>query len=252
MPGKSDTAIEVDGPAVRGSVQQAVDALLAGRPAVRVLEAGAGKRTRLRLPTDAYVVGVDTDADAMAHNHRLDEAVVADLAGYAPPPASFDLVTCWYVLEHAADPAGLVDRLAGWTAPGGLVVLAVPHLRSPKALFTKLTPHRFHIWFRRRVLGYPNAGRPGYGPYPTTLRRAITPAALCRRLAAHGLRPVRQVYFEDAKQARLRHRLGLTGRRWRLACRLTRALSLGTLEPAGTEYAAVFQAAGARRSQPRR
>jgi SAM-dependent methyltransferase len=232
--------------AVRGALQETVDHLIAGRRGLRALEAGAGKRTRLRLPDDAYVVGVDTDAAAIARNTRLTERVIADLAEYAPPPASFDLVTCWYVLEHARDPAALLDRLASWTAPGGLLVLAVPHLRSPKALVTKLTPHWFHVWFRRRVLGFPNAGRPGFGPYPTTLRPAIAPDPLAYRLAAHGLAPVFQGYFEDAKQASLRRRVRLTGWRWRLACTLTRALSLGRLDAERTEYAAVFRRVPAR------
>ncbi|MPZ28579.1 MAG: methyltransferase domain-containing protein [Micromonosporaceae bacterium] len=244
MSGKSAT---VDGPAVREALQRTVDALLAGRRGVRALEAGAGKRTRFRLPPDAYVVGVDTDPEAIARNLRLDQRVVADLADYHPTGSGFDLVTCWYVLEHVPDPGGLLDRLAGWTAPGGLLVLAVPHLHSPKALVTKLTPHRFHVWFRRRVLGYRNAGRPGFGPYPTTLRRAIAPRPLTRRLAGHGLVPVSQVYFEDAKQARLRHRLRLTGWRWRAACTLTRVLSLGVLDAGRSEYAAVFQLAQVRR-----
>jgi SAM-dependent methyltransferase len=233
----------IDGPVVRGALQQAVDRLIHDRRGLRALEAGAGKRTRLRLPEDAYVVGVDTDHAAITHNDRLDERVVADLHDYAPPPASFDLVTCWYVLEHARDPAGLLDRLGSWTAPGGLLVLAVPHLRTPKALATKLTPHRFHVWFRRRVLGYPNAGRPGFGPYPTTLRGAIAPRRLTRRLAGHGLSPVCQLYFEDAKQAALRHRVRLTGWRWRLACALTRAVSLGALDAQRTEYAVVLERA---------
>jgi len=228
---------------VRDALQATVDRLIAGQRGLRALEAGAGKRTRLRLPEDAYVVGVDTDAAAIARNSRLTERVIADLAEYAPPPSGFDLVTCWYVLEHAEDPAGLLDRLASWTAPGGLLVLAVPHLHSPKAVVTKLTPHWFHVWFRRRVLGFPNAGRPGFGPYPTTLRRAIAPAPLARRLAAHGLAPIFEGYFEDTKQTSLRQRVRLTGRRWRLACALTRALSLGTLDARRTEYAAVFRRA---------
>jgi SAM-dependent methyltransferase len=230
---------------VRDAAQATVDRLTAGRRELRVLEAGAGKRTRLRLPADAYVVGVDTDAAAIARNDRLTVRVVADLAEYAPPPASFDLVTCWYVLEHAHDPAGLLDRLARWTAPGGLLVLAVPHLRSPKALVTKLTPHRFHVWFRRQVLGFPNAGRPGFGPYPTTLRPATAPRRMTGRLAAHGLVPVFERYFEDTKQATLRRRVRLTGWRWRLACALTRAASLGALDAARTEYVAVFRRAPA-------
>ena len=230
-----------DRPAVREALQRAVESLLAGRRGLRALEAGAGKRTRLRLPDDAYVVGVDTDAAAIARNARLNERIVADLATYAPPPASFDLVTCWYVLEHARDPAALLDRLAGWTAPGGLVVLAVPNLRSPKALATKLTPHRLHVWFRRRVFGFPHAGTPGFGPYPTTLRGAIAPHALVRRFTGYGFRPAFQLYFEDAKQASLRRRVRLTGGRWRLVRTLTRVLSLGTLDAERTEYAAVFR-----------
>lgn len=226
----------VDGPEVRQAVQAAVDGLLEGMRGLRALEAGAGKRTRLRLPNDAYVVGVDSDPAALTQNQRLDQRVVADLLDYQAEP--FDLVTCWYVLEHATDPAALLERLAGWTAPGGLLVLAVPNLRSPKALATKLTPHRFHVWFRRRVLGYPNAGRPGFGPYPTTLRRAIAPARLCRRLAGCGLVPVFQVYFEDGKQAAVRRRLRLTGWRWRAVCAVVRLLGLRAER---TEYAAVFR-----------
>ena len=221
-----------------------------GRAGLRALEAGAGKRTRLRLPAGAHLVGVDTDADAIARNPDLTERVVADLADYTPPAAGFDLVTCWYVLEHADDPAGLLDRLAGWTAPGGLLVLAVPHLHSPKAIVTKLTPHRFHVWCRRRLFGFPNAGRPGFGPYPTTLRRAIAPRPLARRLAGHGLVPVFEGYFEDAKQAGLRRRVRLTGRGWRLVCALTRTLSLGLLDARRTEYVAVFQRAAPQRAAP--
>jgi SAM-dependent methyltransferase len=140
--------------------------LLAGRQRVRALEAGAGKRTRLGLPEDAYIVGVDTDAAALAHNEQLSERVLCDLAAYAPAEGTFDDVTSWYVLEHVDDPRVILDLFARWVAPGGLIAIAVPNLISPKALITKFTPHKFHIWFRWRVLGFPNAGKLGYGPYP--------------------------------------------------------------------------------------
>jgi hypothetical protein len=223
------------------AVQEAVDGLLAGRDRLWALEAGAGKRTRLDLPEDTYIVGVDRDAEALALNGRLDERVRVDLDQYAPTAVGFDLITCWYVLEHVHDPGTVLDRLADWTCAGGLVVLAVPNLRSPKSLITKLTPHRFHVWFRRRVLGYPNAGKPGYGPYPTTLRRPIAPRRLLRRFARHGYTPAFQVYFEDAKQLRLRQRIGLTGDRWQWAQAAVRILSLGWLDAARSEYAVVFR-----------
>ncbi|GAA1751865.1 class I SAM-dependent methyltransferase [Luedemannella helvata] len=223
------------------AVQQVVTDTLERRAHPRVLEAGAGKRTRFDVPSDAYVIGVDTDDLAMSRNPRLDERVVADLAAYAAPAASFDLITCWYVLEHVPDPAALVDRFATWIAPGGLVVIAVPNLHSLKALVTKATPHAFHVWFRRHVLGHPQAGRPGHGPYPTTLRRAIAPAALVGRSGARGLVPVFEGYFEDAKQVAFRERIRLTGNRWRAAERLVRRASLGRLDAARSEYVVVLR-----------
>jgi hypothetical protein len=139
------------------------------------------------------------------------------------------------------EPGELMDRFAEWTAPGGVVVLAVPNLRSPKAVVTKLTPHRFHVWFRRRVLGFPNAGKPGHGPYPTTLRRVISPARLRRRFAESGLYPVFEVYFEDPKQVSTRHRIGLTGWPWRVVRALVKLLSVGRLDAARSEYAVVLR-----------
>jgi SAM-dependent methyltransferase len=240
----SDRAIE---PQVFGSPADAVAAIqalvtstLSGRDRARVLEAGAGKRTRFEVPDDAYVVGVDTDPVAMSRNQRLDERVVGDLSRYRPA-AGFDLITCWYVLEHVPAPAELLDLFASWAAPGGLVVLAVPHLHSPKSLVTKLTPHRFHVWFRRRVLGYPRAGTPGHGPYPTTLRPAIAPEAMTTLLAARGLVPVLEGFFEDGKQAAFRGKVRLTGPAWRAAQALVRALSLGRLDAARSEYILVLR-----------
>jgi ubiquinone/menaquinone biosynthesis C-methylase UbiE len=217
------------------ALQQQARQLLSGRHGIRALEAGAGKLTRLDLPADAYIVGVDTDAAALARNERLNEQVLSDLASYSPPDASFDVVTCWYVLEHVSDPAALLDAFARWATPGGLIVLAVPSLRSLKALVTKLTPHKFHVWFRRRVLGFSNAGKPGYGPYPTTLRWPIRPKGL-RRWASHaGLEVVFEGYFEDDKQVSVRRRLRLTGQVWIILCALTRTVSLGLLDAARTE-----------------
>jgi SAM-dependent methyltransferase len=241
--------------AVRQALQEAVDALLRverrpGQEPLRVLEAGAGKRTRLRVADDARVVGVDTDDTAMSLNPRLDERIVGDLYDYAAPPGSFDLITCWYVLEHVDRPDVLLDRFATWAAPGGLVVLAVPDLRSPKALLTKLTPHRFHVWFRRRVLGFPNAGTPGYGPYPTTLRSAIAPRAIAERCAVHGLSAVFEASFEDGKQVSVRAKLRLTGWRWRAVRVVTRVLTAGALDAMRTEYVVVLRRGGPAPTEP--
>ncbi|MEV6523711.1 class I SAM-dependent methyltransferase [Longispora sp. NPDC051575] len=223
------------------ALQTRVDELLGEHLGSRALEAGAGKRTRLSLPPDTYVVGVDTDPDALAWNTRLDERVLCDLMEYTPPFGTFDLITCWYVLEHVDRPELLIERFANWLRPGGLMVLAVPHLASPKSLVTKWTPHSFHIWFRRKVAGSANAGKPGFGPYPTTLRRSIAPRNLARRAADLGLSVAFEGYFEDNKQRKLRQKLRVTGAGWRAARGLTRVASLGQLDALRTEYLVVLQ-----------
>ena len=86
------------------------------------------------LPEDAYIVGVDRDSEALERNIRLDERVVSDLENYRPWAAGFDLITSWYVLDSVTAPAQILDRMAGWTAHWGLIVLGVANLRSPLGL----------------------------------------------------------------------------------------------------------------------
>jgi hypothetical protein len=120
-------------------------------------------------------------------------------------------------LERLDDPATVLERIASWAGPDGVVVLAVPHLRSPRALLARFT-----------------------GP-GSRIRRAITPAALRRRFARHGFQPAFEVFFEDPRQAATRRRLGLVRGRWQPAQAAVRLLSLGLLDAARTEYAVVLR-----------
>ncbi len=56
------------------------------------------------------------------------QATPLEAASY--PPATFDLITLWDVLEHLDDPPAALHRLAGWLHPGGLLALGVPNLES--------------------------------------------------------------------------------------------------------------------------
>lgn len=222
-------------------LQRCVDALLAERTGLRVLDAGCGPRLNVTFPDGAWVMGVDEDECALARNQAVHEAVVADLATWEPPPDSFDAIVSWYVLEHLDRPDQVLARFAGAARPGGLVVLAVPNLRSPKSLLAKFTPHRFHVWFRRRVLGRPRAGTPGHGPYPTTLRLSIDPGRLIRRAARLGLTVVHIGWYEDSKQQQLRHRFRLTGVAWRVVRGIVKVGSFGLLDAARTELLLVLR-----------
>ena len=194
----------------------AVSDLLEGRERLWVLEAGAGTRTLFELPEDAFVVGVDRDPMALEYNARLDQRVATDLAGYRPAVAGFDLITCWYILDGLADPGPVLDRFAEWVGEEGLVVLAVPNLRSVRGLLARLR------------------GR-------TRLRQQVTPRAMRRRFAEHGFVPVFQCYYEDSDQVAWRRRLRITQGRWTLAQAAVRVLSLGLLDAARTDYIVVFR-----------
>jgi len=57
----------------------------------------------------------------------------ADIEDAVIEPGSLDAATLWHVLEHLDDPGAALDRIAGWLAPGGLLVVGVPNLGSAQA-----------------------------------------------------------------------------------------------------------------------
>jgi len=68
---------------LRPELEAALAAFLdEGRP-TRVLDAGCGRQTWLELPASAHVVGLDTSAQEMAENPRIDEHLVGDVQTYS-------------------------------------------------------------------------------------------------------------------------------------------------------------------------
>ncbi|HEY3184551.1 MAG TPA: class I SAM-dependent methyltransferase [Gaiellaceae bacterium] len=83
----------------------------------RVLDVGCGVKPYFPLFADAAseYVGVDVQENPLADVHGAVEALPL-------PDASFDIVLCTQVLEHADDPAQAVRELYRVTAPGGRVL----------------------------------------------------------------------------------------------------------------------------------
>src|SRR6202795_1141341 len=112
----------------------------AGRRALD-LGCGAGQLAHyLACSGAAEVVGVDVSERmlalaraAWAHpNVRYPRAAIEDLAF---PAARFDLVVSSLAFHYVDDYAGLVKRIAGWLAPGGVLVYSTEH-----PLFTARLP----------------------------------------------------------------------------------------------------------------
>lgn len=121
--------------------------------------------------------------------------------------------------------------------------LGFPHPLSPKGLLAKWTPHRFHVWWYRRVFKIPSSGAPGHGPYRTYLRWSLRPAGL-RRMARRARLEVESLeiesggdYLERFWARSWRHRLA-----WATIRLAWNVLTLGRGDAARTEVRAVLRA----------
>ena len=139
---------------------------------IEILEAGCGQRWLLKLDgKNFHLTGVDIDKDALEirKNVRkdLDEAIHGDLRTLALDARKFDVVYSAFVLEHIEGAEDVLLRMTSWLKPNGIIVIEIPDPDSVKGCVTKITPHWFHIFYYRFVLGKKNAGDPGFGPYRT-------------------------------------------------------------------------------------
>ena len=108
-----------------------VDAL--GSPRGRLLDVGCGTGTFLRLArsrgwevtgTEISPYGVEaagSDGLAVSEGEVWEAGLPAD---------TFDVITCWHVLEHTTDPRRVVEEIRRVLRPGGWLVLATPNLED--------------------------------------------------------------------------------------------------------------------------
>ena len=96
----------------------------------------------LRAAGATRVAGIELDEGfAGAARARLDEVVTGSVEDVLPwPPASFDTVLCYDVLEHLRDPWSVLGRLHGLLRPGGRVHVALPNARHT-SLWVPLVRH---------------------------------------------------------------------------------------------------------------
>jgi 2-polyprenyl-3-methyl-5-hydroxy-6-metoxy-1,4-benzoquinol methylase len=233
-------------------LQESLDPFLAVREKVRVLEAGCGSMSYLDFRNKAYVVGLDLSERQLERNDSLDERILGDVETYPIPVREFDVIVCWNVLEHVPHPERAVRNFADGLRDDGIVILAIPNVRSIKGLVTKFTPYRFHLWVHRSLLGRVDAGTDGRGPFPTYLRAAIAPKALLRAASDAGLTVAYVSLYEGNQQKRLRARFRIVGPVWAGLRTVVRAVSFGAISPDRTDCLIVLvrarRSVGSRRS----
>lgn len=106
------------------------------------------------------------------------------LAGVPVPPGGFGAVTMWDVVEHLADPIGVLRAARNLLAPGGLLVLSTPDAGS---LLARLCGRRWYC-VRQEHLFYFNA---------VTMAKALAAAGLRPRPIQRFVRRFEAAYWLD-------------------------------------------------------
>ena len=147
-------------------------------PELEILEAGCGQHWPLDLGEIRHTLtGVDLDQDALTYRKTvskdLDEGIVGDLRYLDLGAGRFDVIYNSFVLEHIENAELVLENFSRWLKPGGLILLKLPDRDTVFGFLTNLTPFWFHVLYHRFVLGRKNAGKPGFGPYPTYYDRVV-------------------------------------------------------------------------------
>lgn len=213
--------------------------LIRDRENLRVLDAGCGSIERIKLTNPAYVVGIDISEEQLARSSHLRRKILADIQSYDLPESYFDVIVCWNLLEHLQTPGVVVERFIRAVKPGGLIILAAPNVYSLKGLITKFTPHRFHVWFYRFVLGSTQAGQPGRPPFPTFLRHAGSVSAIVRMARKSGIEIVHR--SAAIGQTRFLKKSLVLNWGYKLATLVMRGLVLGLYDPGETDFRIILR-----------
>jgi SAM-dependent methyltransferase len=146
---------------------------------LEILEAGCGRHWPLSLKGVSYTLtGIDLDRSALeirkAKYNDLDEIVAGDLRTAELAPGKYDVIYNSFVLEHIEDARLVMENFHRWLKPGGILILRVPDRDSVYGFFTRITPHWLHVYYKKYFQGKPNAGKPGFGPYPTYYDQVVS------------------------------------------------------------------------------
>jgi SAM-dependent methyltransferase len=166
-----------------------------------IYEAGGGSTSFLPLEVlrRAHVTVVDIDEAQIRNNDYAQQAILGDVQVYRFPPASFDLVICYNVIEHLSDVEAALERFCESLKRGGLLLIGAPNPNSLSGVVTKYTPHWFHVWFYRHIRGEIQAGEPGHP--------LVTLSKLETFAKRHGLEMIYRREYESPRYPEMRGRM---------------------------------------------
>ncbi|MEJ2445870.1 MAG: methyltransferase domain-containing protein [Exilibacterium sp.] len=161
-----------------------------------ILEAGCGSLSLVEFSKDSHITGVDISQEQLDKNTILNEKILADIQTYQFKPNTYDMIVCWDVLEHLTNPKAALDNMLPALKPNGIIVVAVPNIDSLKGLITKCSPHGFHVFVYKHILGKRDAGQPGCAPFPTVMEKIISPPTLAHYFTSRGYKELKSELYD--------------------------------------------------------
>ena len=222
-------------------LQSVLDQLLSNRQQLKVLEAGCGSASYLKIGEAPYFVGIDISEKQLANNHDLQEKILGDLQTYNLPDSDYDVIVCWNVLEHLPQPELALKNFLKAIKEEGLIIIALPNLLSLWGIITKYTPLWFHTWVYKYIFGEKKAGKGDFGPFKTFLKPEITPESVKKFALNNGLSIKYFNLYENFRQEGVRKKLRLVKSVWIVVKGMIKVLTLGKIEPEHTDYIIVLK-----------
>ena len=167
------------------------------RPPGRLLEVGCASGRFLSLAADQgwRPVGIEPSSELCREaRQRLNgrgRILESTLEAASLPPASFDAVAMWDVLEHVPDPVGLLSQAAALLDARGLLLVDVPNIDSlPARLLGRrwplLLPEHLNYFTRASLRRAAEAAGLRFVWYGRR-RAAFTLRYVLRRLSQHHI-----------------------------------------------------------------
>ncbi len=205
-----------------------------------VLEAGCGSGSIIHLPDKAKIVGIDISQEELDQNEVVDEKIVGDIQEYELDPGRYGLVVCSDVLEHLPFPDKAIAQMQKAVSRDGYLLLTVPNVYSIKGLTTKFTPMAFHNWIYKRIYK-DKFGTKGLYPFPTYLRKYISPNNIERVLGEHDFETVFSKIHESGVQRRFRKMVYFPDGLAKAIDWLCSIVSFGRLTLTGSDYVGLYR-----------